>query len=199
MMNLGNVVADSTIRIPFNSFDAAGASVTLSGFVIGDIKIYKDGDTTERSSTNGYTATTDFDSLTGAHVAVIDLSDNSDADFYEVGSTYDVAIDSVTIDGETVRFWAGRFEIQNAAVGSRLKKVYRGLISIPSGAGTASGGIGATVDPNKCQLAMTGHTSSGSHGTGGAAYLTMNSTQVTATGGTGGGATSITWQVTEWE
>lgn len=113
MINLGNVITDSTIRIPFNSFDADGASVTLSGFAIGDIKIYKDGSTTERGNTGGYTITTNLDG-NGIHAVNIDLSNTAVTDYYEVGSTYDVAVNAVTIDGETVRFWVGRFEIRNA-------------------------------------------------------------------------------------
>jgi len=67
MINLGNVVADSTIRIPFNSFDAAGASVTLTGLVADDVKIYKDGSLDERTSASGITVDDDFDSRVGLH------------------------------------------------------------------------------------------------------------------------------------
>lgn len=201
MMNLGNVVADSTIRIPFNSFNASGASDTMTGFAVGDMKIYKDGGTTERSSTNGYTATTDFDSLTGAHVAEIDLSDNSDAGFYDVGSTYDVAIDSVTIDGETVRFWAGRFDIQNASVGSRIKNIYRGVLAINVGLTNASTliGSGVTVDPARCELALVGYSADPTN-IDYPPYLTMTSTHVAGNRIlAGNGNTFFTWQITEWE
>lgn len=116
MMNLGNVVKDSTIRIPFNSFDAAGASVTVSDFAVADdIKVYKDGSITDRGNTGGYTVTTDLDG-NGIHAVNIDLSNTAVTDYYEAGSTYEVAVNAVTIDGETVRFWAGRFVIQSSSV-----------------------------------------------------------------------------------
>lgn len=111
MIDLGWVDALSTIRIPFSSFATAGGSVTMTNFAVGDILIYKDGNTTERASTSGFTATADFDGKTGKHLAAIDLNDNTTAGFYAVGSEYLVAIDAVTIDGQTTGGWIGRFKI----------------------------------------------------------------------------------------
>lgn len=112
MLDLGVVRPGSTIRIPFCSFDKDdGSSVTMTNFAAADILIYKDGSTTERASTNGFTATTDFSSKTGKHLAVIDLADNSTAGFYAAGSEYLVAIDSVTVDGVTTGGWVARFSI----------------------------------------------------------------------------------------
>lgn len=112
MIDLGIIRPGKTIRIPFSSFDKDdGSAITMTNFAAADILVYKDGSTTERSSTSGYTATTDFDSKTGKHVAVIDLADNTDAGFFAAGSEYLVAIDSVTIDGVTVGAWIGRFRI----------------------------------------------------------------------------------------
>lgn len=112
MIDLGTVLPGSTIRIPFATFDKTnGASITMTNFAAADILIYKDGSTTERASTAGFTATTDFDSKTGRHLLVIDLSDNTTADFYAAGSEYLVALDSVTVDSQTVGTWVGRFRI----------------------------------------------------------------------------------------
>lgn len=112
MIDLGIVTPGETIRIPFSSFDKDdGSSITMTNFAVGDILIYKDGSTTERASTNGYTATTDFDSKTGKHVAIIDLSDNSTAGFFAAGSEYLVAIDAVTVDSVTTGGWIARFKI----------------------------------------------------------------------------------------
>lgn len=112
MLNLGTVRPGSTIRIPFSTFDKDdGSSVTMTSYVAADILVYKDGSTTERASTSGFTATTDFDSKTGKHLAVIDLSDDTTADFWKAGAEYLVAIDAVTVDGVTTGGWIGRFTI----------------------------------------------------------------------------------------
>lgn len=118
MIDLGTVRPGATIRIPFSSFDKDdGSSITMTNFAVGDILIYKDGSTTERASTNGYTATTDFDGKTGKHLAIIDLADNTTAGFFAAGSEYLVAIDAVTVDAVTVGAWVARFRIgYNAAI-----------------------------------------------------------------------------------
>lgn len=112
MRDLGIVRPGATIRIPFSSFDKDdGSSVTMTNYAVADILIYKDGGTTERASTSGFTATTDFDSKTGKHVAVIDLADNTTSGFFNAGSEYLVGIDAVTVDGVTTGGWIGRFYI----------------------------------------------------------------------------------------
>jgi len=69
-IHFGYITADTTLYIPFESFEN-GASITLSGLAVGDIEIYKDGSTTQRTSDNGYalldTDGIDFDGLTGIH------------------------------------------------------------------------------------------------------------------------------------
>jgi hypothetical protein len=112
MIDLGIVKPGSTIRIPFSSFDKDdGSAITMTNFAAADILIYKDGSTTERASTAGFTATTDFDAKTGKHLAVIDLADNTTAGFYSAGSEYLVAIDAVTVDAVTTGGWIARFII----------------------------------------------------------------------------------------
>lgn len=118
MIDLGVVRPGSTIRIPFSTYKGSdGSSLTMTNFAAADILVYKDGSTTERASTSGYTATTDFDSKTGDHIASIDLSDNTTAGFWSAGSEYLVAIDAVTVDGVTTGGWIARFRIgQRAAI-----------------------------------------------------------------------------------
>jgi hypothetical protein len=114
-LHLGYVPASSTVYIPFHTFNSSGASVTMSGLATSDILVYKNGGTTERSSTSGFTLLDtdgiDFDGKTGLHGFKIDLSDNTDAGFYAVGNHYMVAISSVTADSQTVSFWAATFWI----------------------------------------------------------------------------------------
>jgi hypothetical protein len=105
----------ATIYAIFDSFGANGESITLTGLAATDIEIYKNGSTTQRSSDNGYalldTDGIDFDSVTGIHGISIDLSDNTDAGFYAVGSQYTVVLASVTINSQTVSFVLGSFRI----------------------------------------------------------------------------------------
>ncbi len=116
MIHLGDFPASHTaVCIPFDSFAAAtGASSAASSFVAGDVLIYKDGGTTQRSSSSGITVSTSFDSQTGLQMIVIDLSDNTDAGFYAAGHEYQVGVADITIDGQTVRFWAATFSIERA-------------------------------------------------------------------------------------
>lgn len=116
MIDLGDFpVSHTAVCIPFDSFAAAtGAPTATSNFASSDIQIYKDGGTTQRASANGITVSTSFDSQTGLQMIVIDLSDNSDAGFYAAGHEYQVAVADVTIDGQTVRFWAATFSIERA-------------------------------------------------------------------------------------
>lgn len=114
-IHLGYVPASSTVYVPFHTFNAAGASVTISGLAVTDIEIYKNGSVTQRSSDAGYalldTDGIDFDSLTGIHGFSVDLSDNTDAGFYASGSTYWVVVSAVTVDSQTVSFVAATFYI----------------------------------------------------------------------------------------
>lgn len=115
-MHLGLVPASSTLYVPFATYaGATGASVTLTGLLAGDIEIYKDGSVTQRASDAGYTLLDtdgiDFDGITGIHGFSIDLSDNTDAGFYAVGSWYWVVVSAVTIDSQTVNFIAATFRI----------------------------------------------------------------------------------------
>lgn len=116
MINLGTVRPGSTIFIPFETFEGStGAPITLTGLATSDIKVYKDGGTTERASASGFTLLDsdgiDFDSLTGIHGVSIDLSDNTTADFWKAGSQYFVVIGDVTVDSQTMRFLAASFRI----------------------------------------------------------------------------------------
>jgi hypothetical protein len=112
MLDLGTVRPGSTIRIPFSTFDKDdGSSITMTNFAAADILVYKDGSTTERASTAGFTATTDFDAKTGKQLIVIDLADNTTANFWAAGSEYLVAIDAVTVDAITTGGWVARFRI----------------------------------------------------------------------------------------
>lgn len=107
-MNLGDVAAGSTLYCPFPTYNAAGASVTITGLATTDIEIYKNGSTTQRSSDAGYTLLDtdgiDFDGITGIHGFSVDLSDNTDAGFYAAGGVYWLVVASITADSQSVNF-----------------------------------------------------------------------------------------------
>ncbi len=114
-IHLGNIPAGITLPIPFATYDANGGSLTMSGLAVGDIKIYKDGSTTERASTAGYTLLDtdgiDFDGVTGLHGFSIDLSDNTTANFYAAGSFYWVVVSTITVNGQTVTLIPATFRL----------------------------------------------------------------------------------------
>lgn len=115
MINLGTVKPGSTIYVPFETFNSSGAPVTLTGLATSDILIYKDGGTTQRASTSGFTLLDtdgiDFDSLTGIHGFSVDLADDTTVDFYKAGSKYFIVLGDVTVDSQTMRFLAASFQI----------------------------------------------------------------------------------------
>jgi hypothetical protein len=132
-------VAGDTLPIFFSTYDGGtGASITMTGLAVTDIEIYKDGSVTQRSSDAGYTLLDtdgiDFDGITGIHGFSIDLSDNTDAGFYEVGPWYHVAVSAITVDGQTVNFIPAAFRIVSAT---------RGLAgtALPDAAADAAGGL----------------------------------------------------------
>ena len=112
MQDLGTVKPGSPVRILWPSYDGGtGASIVVSAYAVGDIKIFKDGGTTERASTSGYVVDDDFSAETGIHLAEFDLADNDAAGFFVAGSEYIVMVGPVTIDGQTVNFPLCRFTI----------------------------------------------------------------------------------------
>lgn len=122
------VPASTTLYHLFDTFaSATGAPITLTGLAVGDIKIYKNGSVTQRSSTAGITLLDtdgiDFDGITGKHGFSIDLSDNTDAGFYAVGAWYHVIVDAVTVDSQTMSFTACAFRILPAESSAGVPKV----------------------------------------------------------------------------
>lgn len=115
----GPVPAGTSLYIPFTTYaGSTGASATCTGLAVTDVEIYKNGSTTQRSSDAGIalldTDGIDFDGITGLHGFSIDLSDNTDAGFYAVGSWYWVVVSAITVDSQTVTFLAATFRIAPA-------------------------------------------------------------------------------------
>lgn len=136
-----NVPDGDTLVHLFGTYDGGtGASITLTGLAVTDIEIYKDGSVTQRASDSGYTLLDtdgiDFDGITGIHGFSIDLSDNTDAGFYSVGSWFHVVVSSVTVDAQTVNFVACAFRIMAAEASAGV--VDANIASIDANAITAT-------------------------------------------------------------
>lgn len=103
----------TTVRFAFTTHAASGAAVApSSAFENSDLRIYKDGSATQRSSASGITMTSPFDSITGGHHVDIDLTDNTDAGFYAAGSFYEVwLVPDETVDSLAVVRVLAYFEI----------------------------------------------------------------------------------------
>lgn len=132
-------IAGDVLPIFFSTYGGTnGESITMTGLAVTDVEIYKDGSVTQRSSDAGYTLLDtdgiDFDAITGIHGFSIDLGDNTDAGFYEVGPWYHVVVSAVTVDTQTVNFVAAAFRIVSAT---------RGLAgtALPDAAADAAGGL----------------------------------------------------------
>lgn len=111
MQYLGDFAEDATIFIPFNTFssDDPQASVTITNLADADIKVHKDGSTTE-ITTDGATIAINFDGITGNHLITIDSSVDA---AYSTGSDYLVRIEGTTVDGGTINAFIGSFSIEN--------------------------------------------------------------------------------------
>lgn len=142
-VNLGDFFLGQTVYVKFSSADTTGGRADFSSALeAADIRLYKNGGATERSSTSGFTVTSGFDSMVGVNHVAIDTSDNTDAGFYAVGNDYQiVAYPDETLDGESVAAVIGHFSIQNrpASQGAlwrgTLSAIADGSITLPSGNG----------------------------------------------------------------
>jgi hypothetical protein len=105
-----------TLYIPLNFYNDSGASISIgSSLAVTDIEVFKNGGVAQRATDSGYAIlgdTGNFDERIGFKGISISLFNTADdPSFYAVGSSYWVAIDSVTVDARTVRFFPAVFEI----------------------------------------------------------------------------------------
>jgi hypothetical protein len=140
----GDYPANHTaVCIPFGTFAAAtGANSVTTNFAAADVVIFKDGSATERTSANGITVTTSFNSITGGQMIVIDLSDNTDSGFYAAGHEFSVFVGPITVDGQTLTFPVAAFSIERAL----------GALAVAKAIKVISDAIGATA---AARLALT--------------------------------------------
>ena len=108
MKYYGDINEDATIELAFNTFDSDGASVTVTDFASTDVHVHKDGNVAQSNA--GVTIAIDFDGITGNHLIIIDTS--ADA-FYATGSNYEVRVEGITVDAQTINAFIGAFSIEN--------------------------------------------------------------------------------------
>lgn len=116
MNYIGDFAEDSTVRIVLSTNNASGAPVApSSAFEADDFRIYKNGSATQKTTTNGITITSPFDSVTGLHTLEIDTSnDTGDTGFWTTAADYwVVAVPDETVDSQTVVQPIAAFSIQN--------------------------------------------------------------------------------------
>ena len=121
MKFIGNFAEDATVNFFFTTNDGDGAAVApSSAFEAADITIYKDNSATQKTSTNGLTMTSPFDSIVGLHLISIDTSnDTGDAGFWVTGSDFTIVLNpDETVDTQTVVSVLGQFAIENRVAGS---------------------------------------------------------------------------------
>ena len=151
-------VLGSTVRIDCTTHDSTGALVApSSAFSTSDFRIYKDGSATEKTSTNGITVTSPFDSIVGKHLIEIDTSNSTgDSGFWAAGSEYRVEINSAKTVSSIVQSGVviGRFALVAAGV---LRPTTDGRTLDVSAAGNA--GIDwSNVEAPTTTVAFTGTT-----------------------------------------
>ncbi len=119
MQYLGDYPEDyATLNFKFSTHKADGTPITLAGSPA--VKVYK-ANATDSETTTGVTLTVGFDSVTGLHNVLIDLS--ADA-FYAVGNDYSVVITAGTVDSiSVVGTVLAHFSIENRNIKADLVSI----------------------------------------------------------------------------
>jgi hypothetical protein len=136
MQYLGDYTEDyATLNFKFSTHKSDGTPITLAGTPV--VKVYKANSTTTETAT-GVTLTVDFDSVTGLHNVLIDLS--ADA-FYAVANDYAVVITTGTVDSvSVVGTVLAHFSIEN-----RFNET---VVSDKTGFSLSNSGVDAIFDRN---------------------------------------------------
>ena len=149
---------DSTIRLGFVSTTPDGTPTAPSAaFTAADFAIYKDGSATQKTTTNGITVTSPFDSITGRHLISIDTSnDTGDAGFWAAGSVYEVVLSTAkTVDSKSVSGYSvGEFRLGGVRIDSAsVTAVQSGLSTFDATTDTVT--VGTNNDKTGYSLTVT--------------------------------------------
>lgn len=140
---LGDFPEDfATVTCMFTTHQADGAPVApLTAFEAADVLIYKNGNAAQKTSTNGVTMTSPFDSVTGLHCVVIDTSnDTGDAGFWVAGAQYTLVLspDTETVDGIAVAKVLGSFTLGLVPLVATVAAIKAKTDNLPSDPADAS-------------------------------------------------------------
>lgn len=148
----GDINEDATIELTFNTTDSSGGSITVTDLVASDVQVYKDG-VIQATPGAGVTLSLNIGTNDGAHLISIDTSNTTDASFYVTGSNYEVRLNGITVDTQTINAFVGSFSIENRFMrGTDGANTTTPNTVVPDVAGTASTLHGITngkVDANK--------------------------------------------------
>jgi hypothetical protein len=147
MSYLGDFAEDATVYVYVTTHAQSGAAVAPStAFEAADFVIYKNGAAAQKTTTNGVTISSPFDTVTGLHLLAIDTSvDTGDAAFWATGADYAVVLSpDETVDSLAVVRVVAQFSIERRAVETGVSDLaaLRYLAAViagkTSGAGTSS-------------------------------------------------------------
>jgi hypothetical protein len=133
MNYLGDFAEDSKVYIYFTTHDKEGGTIApSSAFEVDDFHVYKDGNASEKSSTNGMSISSPF---TGLHLLIIDTAINTgDLGFWTTGGEYAVVLDpDETVDGEAVVKTVGSFSIERTGGALALASAIDGKVDVIDG------------------------------------------------------------------
>lgn len=158
-MNYMDVPIGAVIPFLFDTFaGATGASITLSDFTAADVKIKKGTALTAQPTPGSGIALLGTNGIDEAGVGIhgfsIDTGNTTDSGYFAVGSYYNVIVDAVTIDTQTVRFIAGAFRLLPAEATAGYQSINAALVG-NSAPETAAGVATATrteMDSNSTDL-----------------------------------------------
>ena len=164
---LGDFPASASVYWKFTTNASDGSRVDpSSAWEAADLRCYKNGSTTERSSTAGYTVTSTFDTMTGVTHVTIDTSDNTDAGFWAAGNEYQcVLYPDETVDSKSVASVSAMFSIERSGGVIALLKA-----RLPNATPGAAGGV--FIAGSNAPVTITGSgdaltiTSTGGNGVG---------------------------------
>lgn len=194
----------TTIPVTFTTHDGNGAAVApLSAFETADFKIYKNGVNTEKTSTNGLSIASPFDSIVGLHCLVIDTSnDTGDSGFWVANAVYQVVLnpDTETVNGQAPLKVLATFTLGMGAVihnkasgaiargtvttGSSTTSVLTSALSWAAAVATAASGVVADQFKNRTILFDSDTTTAGLRGASAAISANTASNTPTLTVGT---------------
>lgn len=151
MRFLGDFAEDQTVYCYFTTSTGGGGAVApSSAFEVADVIIYKDGSATQKTTANGITMTSPFDSIVGLHLVSIDTSnDTGDTNFWQPGHDYTLVLSpDETVDSQTIVSVLGQFAIENrgnAGFRRAVRCITRGTVGTGS---TVTNVVTSSLDPN---------------------------------------------------